>query len=119
MFRTSYAMAALAFTTAIATPAVAQNDDAVVRAITRAQTLLDTLDAPRGEASATYQIATTRLDEARAAQASDDDQSAVWRAAEAAVNAEIATEQMRLLALRERQADLRDAVSALRRELNR
>ncbi len=119
VFRTAFAAAALAIATAVGLPAFAQTDENVVRAVTRAQTLIDTLGTPQGEASATYQLANTRLEEARAAQASDDSQAAVWRAEEAALQAEIAAEQVRLTALRDRETELRDAVSALRRELDR
>lgn len=105
-----------------ATPvlAFAQSDQDVTRAIARAAATVELLQGAEGaaDASASIQMATARLDEARAARDQSHELEAVRRAQEAELNAKVALAEVVQMRGQRRAKQLSDAVAISERELN-
>ncbi len=99
--------------------AFAQSDEDVTRAIARAAATVDLLQGAEGaaDASASIQMATARLDEARAARDTSDELDAVRRAQEAELNAKVALAEIVQMRTERRARQLNEAVIVSEREL--
>jgi hypothetical protein len=101
-----------------ATGAFAQNMDDAAQAIARAEASLNLVSQNPNldSARASFQIATSSLDEARAARDKNDYQAVIWRADEAVLNSEVAVAEIAQKNAERRAQDMLEAIAALERE---
>jgi len=92
-------------------------DDSILRAETQFA-MLDQADAA-AVSREDYELARLRLQEARAANRSRNNDAAMDRAEEASLLAQLVQERIKLSALTKSQRDLQDSLAVLSRETNR
>jgi len=111
----------IAVTLVVSAPslAFAQNNEDVTRAIARAAASVELLQGNDGaaDASASIQMATARLDEARAARDANDRSEAIFRAQESEINVKVALAEIERKRTERRAQQLDEAVRVLEREL--
>lgn len=112
--RTLIASAGLMAIAAMPTAVADEVDDEIIRAETQIETL--SADDASMHAAENYNMAQLRLQEARAAEDSGDEDAAMKRLKEARLHAEIAQAEIELAALERTKTELEDALAALTRE---